>query len=153
MNESQLRDYRVRSLHIPPDIMSTGQRGKPHTGTATGGFTLIELLVVVAIIGVLAAIAIQATSRYRQQAYDAAAMHDLANAVKAEEAYYATNSVYVTFSASGPTNLSIPPMAVSGTVTLEMTAASESFDGTATSSRGSGKTFSYDSVSDTFVSN
>ena len=37
----------------------------------------------------------QAMSRYRQQAYDAAAIHDLANAVKAEEAYYATNQTYV----------------------------------------------------------
>jgi hypothetical protein len=93
-------------------------------------------------------------SRYRQQAYDAAAMHDLANAVKAEEAYYATNSQYVTFSASGPANLSIPvPMAVSGTVTVSMVASStETFDGSSMSSRGS-KVFSYDSVTDTFVSN
>jgi prepilin-type N-terminal cleavage/methylation domain-containing protein len=133
--------------------MTMGQHVGPQPLRSSSGFTLIELLVVVAILGVLAAIAIQATSRYRQQAYDAAAMHDLANAVKAEEAYYATNSAYVTFSASGPTNLAVPAMAISGTVTLAMTAATDSFEGTATSSRGSGKTFSYDSISDTFVSN
>jgi hypothetical protein len=44
-------------------------------------------------------------------------------------------------------------MAISGTVTLDMTAATESFEGTATSSRGTGKTFSYDSITDTFLSN
>jgi prepilin-type N-terminal cleavage/methylation domain-containing protein len=128
--------------------MTSGQRSAAPPQAAHAGFTLIELLVVVAIIGVLAAIAMQAMSRYRQQAYDAAAMHDLANAVKAEEAYYATNSAYVTFSASGPANLSDPvPMAVSGTVTVSMTASTgESYKGTSTSSRGS-KTFSYDSIS------
>jgi prepilin-type N-terminal cleavage/methylation domain-containing protein len=128
-------------------------RQRAASGRSQAGFTLIELLVVVAIIGVLAAIAMQAMSRYRQQAYDAAAIHDLANAVKAEEAYYATNEVYVSFTASGPTSVVLPPMAVSGTVKLQMTAATESFEGTATSTRGSGKTFSYDSITDTFLSN
>ena len=123
------------------------------TRRASGGFTLIELLVVVAILGVLAAIAIQAMARYRQQAYDAAAIHDLANAVKAEEAYYATYEVYISFTANGPTNNAVPPMVISGTVKLEMTAATESFQGTATSTRGSGKIFSYDSITDTFISN
>ena len=118
-----------------------------------GGFTLVELLVVVAIIGILAAIAMQAMSRYRQQAYDAAAIHDLANAVKSEEAYYATNQTYITFTATGPTTVSIPQTAVSGTVTVAVVGDDMSFSGTATSTRGSGKTFSYDSITDTFVSN
>jgi len=132
--------------------MTDSRRLAPSPRRSQSGFTLIELLVVVAILGILAAIAIQAMSRYRQQAYDAAAMHDLANAVKAEEAYYATNEVYISFAASGPANVAVPPLAVSGTVKLEMTAATESFEGTATSTRGSGKTFSYDSITDTFVS-
>src|SRR5215468_4673198 len=92
-------------------------------GRSRAGFTLVELLVVVAILGILAAIAIQAMARYRQQAYDAAAIHDLANAVKAEEAYYATYEVYISFTANGPTNITLPPMNISGTVKLAMTAA------------------------------
>jgi prepilin-type N-terminal cleavage/methylation domain-containing protein len=116
------------------------------------GFTLIELLVVVAILGILAAIAIQMVNSYRASAYDALAMHDLGNAVNAEEAYFATNSSYVTFTATGPGHVDIPGVAVSTTVTLQLTALDEeSFEGSATSNRGTGKTFSYDSITDTFI--
>jgi prepilin-type N-terminal cleavage/methylation domain-containing protein len=117
------------------------------------GFTLIELITVVAIIGVLAAIAIQAIGTYRASAYDARAMHDLSNAVHAEEAYFATYSTYVSFTAIGPGMVSVPGVAVSGTVTLEMVGTPSSFEGTAVSDRGTGKTFAYDSLSDTFVNN
>jgi prepilin-type N-terminal cleavage/methylation domain-containing protein len=116
------------------------------------GFTLIELLVVIAIIGILSAIAIQAMSRYRQQAYDATAMHDLANAVKAEEAYYATNQTYVPFGGLGPLVISVPQTVISGTVTLDMQAADQSFEGTASSNRGSGRTFRYNSLTHTYIS-
>jgi prepilin-type N-terminal cleavage/methylation domain-containing protein len=132
----------------------TERQAAPGAGrNRQGGFTLVELLVVIAIIGILAAIAMQAMSRYRQQAYDAAAIHDLANAVKSEEAYYATNQTYISFTATGPTIVSIPQTAVSGTVTVAVVGDDMSFSGTATSTRGSGKTFSYDSITDTFVSN
>jgi len=80
-----------------------------------------------------------------------AAIHDLANAVKAEEAYYATNEAYIDIVATGPTNVALPPMAVSGTVNINMKAADGSFEGTAISSRGSGKIFRYDSITDTYL--
>lgn len=131
--------------------MSTGSTPTSSTSRQSG-FTLIELLVVVAIIGILAAIAIQAMGRYRQQAYDAAAIHDLANAVKAEEAYFATNQTYIGFSAIGPTTVAIPQTSVSGTVTVTVEGDADQFTGRAISSRGTGKTYMYDSNTDTFVS-
>jgi prepilin-type N-terminal cleavage/methylation domain-containing protein len=134
-------------------MTTTGRQATAGSRRREGGFTLIELLVVVAIIGILAAIAVQAMSRYRQQAYDAAAIHDLANAVKAEEAYYATNQTYVAFSAVGPTLVAVPATAVSGTVTIAVTGTDSEFQGTASSSLGTGKVFAYDSITDTYVSN
>ncbi len=131
--------------------MTDRRRIGPARPLSQTGFTLIELLVVVAIVGILAAIAMQAMGRYRAQAYDAAAMHDLASAVKAEEAYYATNEKYVSFSASGPQIVGVPETVVSGTVVLTVTAAADSFQGSASSTRGTGKTFRYDSITDTYL--
>lgn len=127
--------------------------GRGGASSRNAGFTLIELLLVVAIIGVLAAIAIPTMSRYRQQAFDARAIHDLANAINAEEAHYATYQTYISFTAVGPTTMSIPVLAVSDTVTVSIIGTTESFEGTATSAQGTGKVYGYDSITDTIVSN
>jgi type IV pilus assembly protein PilA len=112
------------------------------------GFTLIELLVVVAIIGILAAIAIPQFAAYRQRGFDARANSDLRNAATAEEAYFATEKVYVDCDTTDCAS-TLPGFVKSDTVNIEMTADGDvnnpGFSGTSDSDSGSGKQFSYDS--------
>ena len=118
------------------------QREKQESALNQRGFTLIELLIVVAIISILAGLAIAQFSQYRANAFDARAMHDLGNAVRAEEGYFAANGTY--FNWPGP----IQPtgLVISDTVTLELQGDDPSFTGSATSSQGSGTTFTFDLI-------
>jgi len=52
------------------------------------GFTLLELIVVLAVLGILAAIAMQQFNIYRNRANDTAMRADLKNAALAMESYY-----------------------------------------------------------------
>jgi type IV pilus assembly protein PilA len=56
--------------------------------TTNAGFTLLELIVVVAVLGILAAIAIQQFSLFRSRAVDASMRSDLKNGALAMESYY-----------------------------------------------------------------
>ena len=60
----------------------------------SNGFSLIELLTVIAIIAALAAIAIPQFSKYRNRAYNDAAISDLRNAETCQEAYFTDNREY-----------------------------------------------------------
>ena len=53
------------------------------------GFTLVELMIVVAIIGILAAIAIPQFAKYRERAYNSAALSDVRNLRTDVEGYNA----------------------------------------------------------------
>jgi len=118
------------------------------------GFTLIELLVAMSIIGILAFIAFPAYVNYRQRSYDAHALYDLRNAAHGEELYFIDTELYHTCSNEGclEVNGGLPGMrGVSESVSLEMIADNEGapmFTGEANSSRGSGRSFTWDSTSD-----
>jgi type IV pilus assembly protein PilA len=55
---------------------------------SAAGFTLLELLIVIAVLGILAAIAIQNVGLYRARSVDASMRSDLRNAAMAMESYY-----------------------------------------------------------------
>jgi type IV pilus assembly protein PilA len=110
------------------------------------GFTLIELLTVVAIIGVLAAIAIPQFMVYRQRSFDATAQADLKNAASAEEAYYINNYLYVTCSGVPDCKSKLPGYDGSTGVNIALNAATDSFTGTSSHTRGSGRIWTFDST-------
>jgi len=118
-------------------------------GASQAGFTLIELLTVVAVLSVLSAIALQQYQTYRAASYDARAMHDVGNAAVAQEAHYANAHGYANFAVTGPAVLAVPGLVVSETITLTSVATDEEYTITSVSSLGTGKVFTYDSLSDT----
>ena len=69
--------------------------GDMRTTRRRAGFTLVELMVVVAIIGILAAIAIPAFSRFQLRARSAEGKFNLAGIRTAEEAYNVEFGTYV----------------------------------------------------------
>jgi type IV pilus assembly protein PilA len=72
----------------------------PSTLSDKRGFTLLELLVVVAIVGILAAIAIQQFGAYRKRGFDADVRSNIKNLATAQEAYWVRFRTY----GAGPGN-------------------------------------------------
>ncbi|SRR5581483_2466804 len=111
--------------------------------SAQAGFTLLELIVVVAVLGILAAIAIQQFSLFRSRAMDTAMRSDLKNAALAMESYYGEFLDY-------PTSLNAIQLVgyrkTSGvTLTINVTSPS-SFTLTAAMPNGTQPSFSFDST-------
>ena len=106
------------------------------------GFTLLELLITVAILGILAAVAIQNVSLYRARSIDSSMRSDLRNAAMAMESYYGE---FLTYPASPSTLLLIGYRRTSG-VTLTINIATPStYTLTAARNSGSQPSFTYDS--------
>ena len=74
--------------------------GQAHRNSSESGFTLLELIVVVAVLGILAAIAIQQFQLHRARAVDASMRSDLKNAALAMESYYGEFLLYPSTEAS-----------------------------------------------------
>jgi len=115
------------------------------------GFTLTELLVVVALISILAAIAVPQFAAYRQRGYDAQASSDLRNAALAQEASFATSSVYVSCTDRVDCMAKLPGFNAANDTVISMTNhANTSFIGTARSALGSGATCRWESANGGF---
>ena len=106
----------------------------PQPNSSEAGFTLLELIVVVAVLGILAAIAIQQFALFRSRAMDTAMRSDLKNAALAMESYYGefldypttlnaiqlvgyrrTNGVTLTISVTSPSSFTLNAAMPNGT--------------------------------------
>ncbi len=74
-------------------------------GRRTAGFTLIELITVIIIIGIMLGVALPKYMQMAEKTKASNAKRVLDIIRKAEEAYYAENSVYTNFSETSPDSL------------------------------------------------
>ena len=106
------------------------------------GFTLLELIVVVAVLGILAAIAIQQFQLHRARAIDASMRSDLKNVALAMESYYGE---FLSYPSTEAAIITVGYRKTSG-VTLAITLPTPStFTVTATRPNGSQPSFTFDS--------
>lgn len=107
------------------------------------GFTLLELIVVVAVLGILAAIAVQQFQIHRARAIDASMRSDLKNAALAMESYYGE---FLSYPATETAIVMVGYRKTSG-VTLSISVPTPStFSLTASRPHGSQPSFTFDSA-------
>jgi len=117
--------------------ISVGSRRKKNAG-----FTLLELLIIIAILGILAAIAIQNIGLYRARSIDASMRSDLRNAAMAMESYYGE---FLAYPNSDTALLMIGYRRTTGvTLTISVTTPS-TYTLTAARPSGSQASFTFDS--------
>jgi prepilin-type N-terminal cleavage/methylation domain-containing protein len=110
--------------------------------SSNDGFTLLELIVIVAVVGILAAIAIQQFQLHRARAIDASMRSDLKNAALAMESYYGE---FLSYPVTEASILLVGYRKTSG-VTLSINLTSPStFTLTASRPNGSQPSFTFDS--------
>jgi type IV pilus assembly protein PilA len=118
------------------------QIGRLNRAGSNEGFTLLELIVVVAVLGILAAIAIQQFQLHRARAIDASMRSDLKNVALAMESYYGEFLAYPSTEAQ---ILMVGYRKTSG-VTLSISVPTPStFTVTASRPHGSQPSFTFDS--------
>ena len=118
------------------------QVGYLKRASSNQGFTLLELIVVVAVLGILAAIAIQQFQLHRARAIDASMRSDLKNVALAMESYYGE---FLSYPSTEAAIITVGYRKTSG-VTLAITLPTPStFTVTATRPNGSQPSFTFDS--------
>ncbi|HEY5543137.1 MAG TPA: prepilin-type N-terminal cleavage/methylation domain-containing protein [Candidatus Binatia bacterium] len=114
-----------------------------HQASSNQGFTLLELIVVVAVLGILAAIAVQQFQIHRARAIDASMRSDLKNAALAMESYYGE---FLSYPATETAIVIVGYRKTSG-VTLSISVPTPStFSLTASRPHGSQPSFTFDST-------
>jgi len=114
-----------------------------HHASSNQGFTLLELIVVVAVLGILAAIAVQQFQIHLARAIDAAMRSDLKNAALAMESYYGE---FLSYPVTEAAILMVGYRKTSG-VTLSISVPTPStFSLTASRPHGSQPSFTFDST-------
>jgi prepilin-type N-terminal cleavage/methylation domain-containing protein len=114
-----------------------------HQASSNQGFTLLELIVVVAVLGILAAIAVQQFQIHRARAIDASMRSDLKNAALAMESYYGE---FLSYPVTEAAILLVGYRKTSG-VTLSISVPTPStFSLTASRPNGSQPSFTFDST-------
>jgi prepilin-type N-terminal cleavage/methylation domain-containing protein len=117
--------------------------GQAETNSSQAGFTLLELIVVVAVLGILAAIAIQQFQLHRARAVDASMRSDLKNAALAMESYYGE---FLLYPASEAAILLVGYRKTSGVSLAINVPTPSTFTITASRPHGSQPSFTFDSA-------